>query len=162
MLRFLAVLAVILTCAPGALAATATSSKAKTSPSTAKAEAEIRDAIHKYDDALRRGDAAAAGRFWAEEYTFINPAGQMLTRADRLANVQAASTAFDSLAHAPQQEKITIYGNGCVAVYTTLLHITGQYGGQAQEGALRGLVVWVRRDGRWQQVASQLTPVATP
>ncbi|HEX5030131.1 MAG TPA: nuclear transport factor 2 family protein [Tepidiformaceae bacterium] len=161
MLRFLAVLAVILTCAPEALAAKTTSAT-KSSSSTTKAEAEIREAIRNYDEALRRGDPAAAGRFWAEEYIFINPAGQRLTRADRMANVQTGATAFDSLAHAPDEEVIRVYGNGSVATYTTRLHITGRYSGQGEEGYLRGLVVWVRREGRWQQVASQLTPVATP
>lgn len=158
MLRYLAILAVVVTVAPSAFAAKS-STTTKNSSSTSKAEAEIREAIRNYDDALRRGDPAAAGRFWAEEYIFVNPAGQRLTRADRMANVQAGATAFDSLAHAPQEEVIRVYGNGSVATYTTRLHITGRYSGQGQEGDLEGLVVWVRREGRWQQVASQLTPV---
>ena len=161
MLRYLAILAVLVIYAPTALAKTA-STTSKSSSSTAKAEAEIREAIRSYDDALRRGDTATAGRYWADEYIFINPAGQRLTRADRMANVQTGATAFDSLAHAPEEEVIRVYGNGSVATYTTRLHITGRYGGQGQEGYLRGLVVWVRREGHWQQVASQLTPVATP
>jgi len=162
MLRLLAALAIVLTCAPNAMAASSTKPKPPASSSTAKAEAEIREAIRTYDDALRRGDTAAAGRFWADEYMFINPAGQRLTRADRMANVQTGATAFDSLAHTPDEEVIRVYGNGNVATYTTRLHITGRYSGQGQEGYLRGLVVWVRREGHWQQVASQLTPVATP
>jgi ketosteroid isomerase-like protein len=161
MLRFLAILALLVTYAPSALA-TKSATASKSSSSTAKAEAEIREAIRTYDDALRRGDPAAAGRFWADEYIFINPAGQRLTRADRMANVQAGATAFDSLAHAPEEEVIRVYANGSVATYTTRLHITGRYSGQGQEGYLRGLVVWVRREGHWQQVASQLTPVAAP
>src|SRR5262245_41744146 len=75
------------------------------------AEAEVRDAIKQYDDALRRGDAAAAERYWAEEYTFINPRGERLTRADRLANVKTGQTAFNSLEHAPKEEEIRMYGN---------------------------------------------------
>lgn len=132
---------------------------AQTAATTSSAEAEVREAIRKYDDALRKGDAAAVGDFWAKEYVFINPRGEKLTRADRLLNVKSGQTNFNSLEHAPKEEQIQIYGNGEVAVYTTLLTITGQYGGKGQEGLLRGLVVWVRRDGRWQQTASQLTPV---
>ena len=44
-------------------------------------------------------------------------------------------------------------------MYTALLTIGGRYSGQAHEGRYRALVVWVRREGRWQQVASQLTPI---
>jgi len=120
-------------------------------------EAEIRAAVRRYDDALRKADSAAVEKFWAAEYTFINPRGELVTRAARLANLRAGRTAFDSLAHTPQEEKITFYGD--VALYTTLLTLRGRYGGTAQQGQFRASVVWVRRDGRWQQVASQMTPV---
>jgi ketosteroid isomerase-like protein len=121
--------------------------------------AEVRDAVRRYDDALRRADVAAVARFFAPEYTFVNARGERLTRADRLANLRTGRTAFDSLAHAPQEEEIRPYGN--VVVYTTLLTLGGRYSGQAQQGRYRALVVWIRRDGRWQQIASQMTPVVT-
>ena len=66
--------------------------------------AEVREAVRRYDDALRRADVEAVGRFFASEYTFVNARGQRLTRADRLANLRTGRTAFDSLAHAPQEE----------------------------------------------------------
>jgi len=131
-------------------------------PTTAPSEAvaEVREAIRRYDAALRRADVAAVGQFFAPEYTFVNARGGRLTRADRLANLRTGRTAVDSVAHAPQEEQIRPYGN--VVVYTTLLTLGGRYSGQAQRGQYRALVVWVRRDGRWQQVASQLTPVVAP
>ena len=122
--------------------------------------AEVRQATRQYDAALRRADVAAVERFWAAEFTFVNPRGERVTRAERLANLRAGRTAFDSLAPAPQEERIRIYGD--VAVHTTLLTIGGRYGGRAQQGQVRALVVWVWRDGRWQQVANQLTPVLAP
>lgn len=129
-------------------------------PADAKAVAEIRDAVRRYDDALRRADVAAVEKFWAAEYTFINPRGERVTRAGRLANLRAQRTALDSLVHAPREEQINVYGD--VATYTTLLTLRGRYGGTAQQGQYRASVVWVRRDGRWQQVASQMTPVLAP
>jgi ketosteroid isomerase-like protein len=122
--------------------------------------AELRETIRRYDDALRRADVAAVGRFFAAEYTFVNARGERLSRAGRLANLRSGRTAVDSVAHAPQEEQIRPYGN--VMVYTTLLTLGGRYSGQAQRGQYRALVVWIRRDGRWQQVASQLTPVVAP
>lgn len=127
---------------------------------TATIEAQLREAIREYDDALRRADVAAIGRFFAEEYFFVNPRGQRLTRADRLANFRERRTVLDSVVHAPQEEVFRSYGD--VVVYTAVLTLTGQYSGQAQQGQHRAMVAWVRRDGRWQQVASQLTPVLTP
>ena len=131
-------------------------------PATASASAvaEVRAAVRRYDEALRRADTAAVGKFWASEYVFVNPRGERVTRAARLANLGAGRTALDSLSHAPQEEQINVHGD--VAVYTTLLTLRGRYGGKDQEGRYRALVVWVRRDGRWQQVASQMTPVVNP
>ena len=83
----------------------------------ASAEAEVRQAIRDYDEALRRADVAAVERFWASEYTFVNARGERLTRADRVANLRTGRTALDSLAHAPQDERIQVYGD--IALYTT-------------------------------------------
>ena len=133
-----------------------------TSASAGKAEGELRQAIRLYDDALRRADVAAVERFWAAEYVFINPRGERVSRDARVANLREKRTAFDSLAHAPQEEMIRTYMDGNMAVYTTLLTIDGRYGGEAESGKFRALVVWIRRDGRWQQLASQMTPILKP
>jgi ketosteroid isomerase-like protein len=121
---------------------------------------EVRAAIRQYDEALRRGDAEAAQRFWATEFTFVNPNGERLTRADRIANLRSGRTTFDSLSHTKREEEIRTYGDkDIVAVYTTHLTIGGRYSGHAEQGQFRAIVVWVKRDGRWQQVANQLTRV---
>ena len=125
--------------------------------------AEVRASIRRYDDALRRSDTVAIAQFWAPDYTFINPRGELLTRADRLANLRAGRTAFDSLAPVLAEERIRIYGGKhAVAVHTTLLSIGGRYSGRTERGQYRATAIWVRRHGRWQQVASQLTPVTGP
>jgi len=127
-------------------------------PRSAAAEAEVRQTVRAYDDALRRADAAALERFWADEYTFVNPSGQLVTRAERMANVSGGRTAFDTLSHEVREERIRVYGN--MALYTTVLALGARYGGQAASGNFRAMVVWTYRDGRWQQVASQLTAIA--
>jgi ketosteroid isomerase-like protein len=127
---------------------------------SASAEAEVRQAVRDYDEALRRADVAALERIWASEFTFVNARGERLTRAERLANLRTGRTALDSLAHVPQEERIQVYGE--IALYTTLLTLSGRYSGQAEQGQFRALVVWVRRDGRWQQLANQMTPVVAP
>ena len=125
---------------------------------------EVRAAIRQYDAALRRADVAALERFWAQEYSLVNPRGERLTREDRLANVRSGRTAFDSLAPVPQEERIRTYGSNkdVVAVHTTLLTIGGRYSGHAEQGQYRAIAIWINRDGHWQQVASQLTPVQGP
>jgi ketosteroid isomerase-like protein len=147
----LPILALMLMAPPGVSAQEITAS--------AKAEAELQESIRLYDDALRRKDTATAERFWADEYVFINPRGERLSRDARVANLRESRTSFDSLAHAPQDEVIHTYLDGKMAVYTTRLAIDGRYSGKAEHGEFRALVVWIHRDGRWQQLASQMTPI---
>ena len=132
---------------------------AQEAAASAKAEAELRESIRIYDEALRRGDAAAAGKFWADEYVFVNPRGERLSRDARDANLREKRTSLDSIAHAPRDEVIRTYMDGKMAVYTTRLAIDGRYGGETERGEFRTLVVWIHRDGRWQQLASQMTPI---
>lgn len=106
------------------------------------------------DAALQRGDPQAVGQFWADEYTFVNPAGERLTKAARMANLSSRRTAFDTLRPKLQDEQIRVYAD--VVVYTTLTTLAGRYGGRAHQGDYQALVVLVKRDGQWQQVASQL------
>src|SRR5262249_15866425 len=127
---------------------------AQDSAATSKAEAELRESIRLYDEALRRADVATAERFWAAEYVFINPRGERVSRDARIANLRERRTSFDSLAHAPDEEVIHLYMDGNMAVYTTRLTIKGRYGSQAARGGFRALAVWIRRDGRWQQLAT--------
>jgi hypothetical protein len=90
---------------------------------------------------------------------FINPRGEHLTRDARIANLRERRTSLDLVAHAPTDEVIRTYMDGKMAVYTTRLSIDGRYGGEAERGEFRALVVWIHRDGRWQQLASQMTPM---
>lgn len=129
-------------------------------PHAASAEDEVRQAAQQYDAALRGGDTTAVGRFWAAEYTFVNPSGARLTRAARMANLLSGFTALDTIGRQVRDEQIRVYGN--LAVHTTRIVLGGRYSRQVQRGDYQALVVWVRRGGRWQQVASQLTPVAAP
>jgi ketosteroid isomerase-like protein len=126
----------------------------------AAAEAEVLQAVRDYDQALKKVDVSAVERFWASEYTFINARGERLTRDDRVANLRTGRTSLDTLTHVPEEDRIKVYGD--IAVYTTLLKLSGHYSGEAKQGQFQALVVWIRRDGRWQQLASQMTPVAAP
>src|SRR5262245_63040940 len=132
---------------------------AQESAATSKAEAELRESIRLYDEALRRADVATAERFWAAEYVFVNPEGERVSRDARIANLRESRTSFDSLTHAPDEEVIHVYLDGNMTVYTARLKIEGRYGSHAERGEFRALAVWIRRDGRWQQLATQLTPI---
>ena len=120
------------------------------------AEQEVRQTIQKYRTALVQKDAATLERIWADDYTFTNGAGEIHSKADRLANLKSGATSLDSISE-EEDMKVRIHGN--VAVATSRVTIKGQYSGKQTSGQYRTIHVWVKSATGWQLVANQLTPV---
>ena len=120
------------------------------------AEQEVRQTIEKYRTALLQKDAATLERIWADDYTFTNGAGEIHSKADRLANLKSGATSLDSISE-EEDMKVRIHGN--VAVATSRVTIKGQYSGKQTSGQHRTIHVWVKGATGWQLVANQLTPV---
>jgi ketosteroid isomerase-like protein len=123
----------------------------------AAAEQEVRQTIEKYRTALLKRDAATLERIWADDYTFTNGAGEIHSKADRLANLKSGATSLDSISE-EEDMKVRVYGN--VAVATSRVTIKGQYSGKQSSGLYRSIHVWVKGAAGWQLVANQITPVA--
>ena len=120
------------------------------------AEQEVRQTIEKYRKALLQKDAATLERIWADDYTFTNGAGEIHSKADRLANLKSGATSLDSISE-EEDMKVRIHGN--VAVATSRVTIKSQYSGKQTSGQYRTIHVWVKGATGWQLVANQLTPV---
>ena len=122
------------------------------------AEKELTQLTDQYIAALKGKDTAALDRIWGDDLTFINPSGVVLTKGQRLADIQSGANRFDSLE--VSDKTVRVYGD--VAVMTSLTTMKGQYGGQEASGQYRVTNVFARRGGGWQIVSLQMTPIATP
>jgi ketosteroid isomerase-like protein len=120
-------------------------------------EQEVRQTIEKYRAALLRRDTPALERIWTDDYFFVNAAGEMLTKAQRLANLKSGATTLESI-NEEEELKVRVHQNTAVA--TSRVTIKGQYGGQPTSGQYRSIHVWVKGPTGWQLVANQLTPLA--
>jgi ketosteroid isomerase-like protein len=119
-----------------------------------KSEKEVREMIEKYRTALLQRDIPALEKIWADDYVFVNATGDVLTKAQRLANAKSGVTKLDSI---NEEENITVrvYQNSAVA--TSRVTIKGKYSGQPIGGQYRSTHVWVKGPEGWQLVANQLT-----
>ena len=119
-------------------------------------EQEISTLLDKYNDALLKKDAEALDRIWADDLSFVNLRGQLLSKKDRIDNIKTGATTLKS---ADVSEKnIRMFGNTAVA--TLVVKIEGQYSGQEGSGPFRITTVWAKPKGSWQMVAVQMTPIA--
>jgi ketosteroid isomerase-like protein len=139
---------------PLALSQTPSSADNKT------AEQEVRAVIEQYRTALMKGDTAALERIWADDYTFINASGAVLTKAERLANQKSGATKLGTIEMAPDM-KIRVYG-GDVAVAINRVTLKGQYSGKATSGQFQSSIVFAKTTAGWQLVCNQITPVTSP
>ena len=131
------------------------------SPSDNKAvEQEVRAAIEQYRNALLKKDTAALERIWADDYTFINGKGAVLTKAERLANAKSGATNLETIKQ-ESEAKVRAYGDD-VAIAISHVTIKGQYSGKATSGQFQSSLVWVKRPSGWQLACNQITPIASP
>jgi len=114
-------------------------------------------AMENFKQAILASDVAELARIWTEDYTFINPQGAVVTRAQRLANIASGNT---NVAVIDNEREITVRVYGDMAVVQNLSTLRGTFSGAPTDTDLRGTFVWVRRDGRWRLVTNQLTPVS--
>ncbi|MFL6467920.1 MAG: nuclear transport factor 2 family protein [Pyrinomonadaceae bacterium] len=122
----------------------------------ASSEQEIGALLDQYNEALLKKDAATLDRIWADDLSFVNLRGQLLTKKDRIDNIKTGATALKSADVSDQ--KVRMYGDTAVA--TLVVKIDGQYSGQEGTGSFRVTTVWAKPKGMWQMVAVQMTPIA--
>ena len=119
-----------------------------------KSEQEVRQMIENYRTASLQRDIHALEKIWADDYVFVNASGEVLTKAQRLANAKSGATTLDSI---KEEENITVRVYQSSAVATSRVTIKGQYSGQPTSGQYRSTHVWVKGPEGWQLVSNQLT-----
>jgi ketosteroid isomerase-like protein len=129
-----------------------------TAPATMPAqtpEDSVRAVESARGQALLHADTAALSRLVADEFVEISRLGTLRTKADNIRDIGSGelrllSVKYDSLV-------VRIYGD--VAVLRGIADNTGTMRGFPFAGKIRYLRIFVRRDGRWQAVAMQQTPL---
>ena len=64
-------------------------------PANSTSEQEVRQMIEKYRTAILQRDIATLEKIWADDYVFVNAAGDVLAKAERLANIKSGATTLD-------------------------------------------------------------------
>ena len=95
-------------------------------------------AMDEYKQAVIASDVAALARIWTENYTFINPLGVLVTRAQRLANFSSGNTDVNVI---DSEREITVRVYGDMAVVQNLSTLHGTFGGRPTDTDLRGTFV---------------------
>ncbi|HEV2915028.1 MAG TPA: nuclear transport factor 2 family protein [Pyrinomonadaceae bacterium] len=156
MMRKSLILAVLVVLASASL--TPGQTKGDKSAGNSKTEREILKLMDDWIEALKRQDAAALDRLFADDFHIIESDGRMRDKEQELAPVKSGDTRFEHLS--VEDVKVFIYGNTAIA--TGIGTYKGTYKGRAFENRERFFDVYQKLHGRWKILASRPTPLEKP
>jgi ketosteroid isomerase-like protein len=112
-----------------------------------------------WSQAAVKRDGADLQRFYADEYIFTNEDGVISSKTKDIADITSGT--FHLTEYKFEDMKVHFYGD--VAVVTGRNTIKGRWEdtGSDISGPYRFTDVFVKRDGRWQCVASQSSRIAS-
>jgi ketosteroid isomerase-like protein len=128
--------------------------------STNADEKQIRKTEREWLNSYLTRDAAVMDRIEADEFRIVYPNGSILTKAQELENLKKAAAPRADLKLDTEDETIRIYGTAAVVTGNFIQkgrYKAGPKNGQDFRIVERYTDIYVKRDGHWQVVASQLT-----
>jgi len=128
------------------------------SPSAAQqtsVEDQIKKLEHDWAQALLKGNTVSLDQYEAEDIISTDPSGRVTDRTQDKKDLSSGDLKFQSVELSDL--KVSVYGNAAVA--TGLNTAKGTFKGQEINGSYRFTDTWVKRNGKWQAVASQGTKV---
>ena len=130
------------------------------------AAARAADATHTADsvraaeqaraDALLKADTTALSRLVADDFVEISRLGTLRTKADNIRDIASGDLKLLTVKY--DSTNVRVYGD--VAVLRAIANNTGMFHGQPFAGRIWYTRVFVWKDGRWQAVTMQQTPIA--
>lgn len=120
---------------------------------TGTVEDQIKEREQNWAQATVKEGAAAVDQYEADDIIDTDPSGRVTDKAQDKTDLSSGDLKFQSIELSDL--KVHIYGNTAVAAGTST--IKGTYKGQDISGKYRFTDTWVKRNGKWQAVASQST-----
>ena len=121
----------------------------------AGARGEVLATLSAWSRAIVANDPRAVGEFVTDGWTLIGADGTVLTKASFLAVVASGDLKHDGLTL--DSASVRVYGN--TVIVSGIATSTGTYQGRRFETRERSTDVFVKRNGRWRCVLTNLAPL---
>lgn len=131
--------------------------KSATSGAASAVEQELLKVEREWLDAYLNRDVAAIERIEADDFTITHPDGRMLTKVEQIAGLKKSAGQKDtSITFSTEETRVRLFGDTAI--------LTGVFVFTQKDKVERSRYtdVYVKRNGRWQVVASHLTLLAPP
>jgi ketosteroid isomerase-like protein len=153
--------AILLAVAGSTLASGPVQNQSRSSATTTVVQEEqpekaLRQLEEEFLQALLKADLPTLNRIWADEFSLTIPTGAVVSRENYLSLLQSGIHQYETLKL--EDLSVRVYGDSAVVIGRVTLK--GNVGSHKLEGQDRYLTVYVKRQGRWQQVASQTARIS--
>ena len=123
---------------------------------SAGAEDQIKALLNQSREATLKGDSSYFDKNAAEDYTRVGIDGKLLTKGEWVSAFKNGDVKIQSIE--TSNVKVRDYGNAAVATYT--VDVKGAQNGRDISGKHQVTRVFVKRGGKWQEVAFHSTNVS--
>jgi ketosteroid isomerase-like protein len=120
------------------------------------AEEELLKLEKKFEEAIVKNDPEAIGRFVADDWIIIDAEGGIIDKGRFLGVIKSGDLTHEMMESS--DIRVRVYGDS--AIVTALTRTKGKFMRQAFGTQERSTDFFVKLDGRWQCVLSQLTRFA--
>jgi ketosteroid isomerase-like protein len=116
---------------------------------------ELQKLEKEWTQAIVKNDAEAIGRFMSADWVIIGPEGNVIEKARFLAVIKTGDLTHQSMEL--EDLRVRVYGD--TAIITAQARSKGEYQGRSFSTHERSTSVYVKKDGLWLCVLTQLTPI---
>lgn len=123
-------------------------------------EREIRALNAREVDALLRNDVATLNGLWSNDFVVTNPFNKFIDKKQVVGMTASGNLAFTS--YDRQIEYVRVYGDTAVVSGAETVAWAGKMPNAGTTSRLRFTAIWMKQDGRWQQIARHASMVTGP
>jgi len=117
---------------------------------------ELQTVENNWTNALVENDADQIARFMSDDWVIIGPQGNVIDRARFLGVIKSGDLSHSAMTS--DDCRVRLYGD--TALVTAQTRSAGNFKGQTFATHERATSVFVRTNGHWQCVLTQLTPIS--
>ena len=116
----------------------------------------LRQLDQEWIKAYLRRDTGLLDRIYADDLVVTNPDGSIGNKAQEIAGIKTGTFRFESITN--QDVRVRVFGNMALVSGRSL--IKGRYKDQDISGGYRYTGIYIKRRGRWQVIALQITRIS--